>query len=400
MKSGIGRFASFAVLSLAVAVQALAAEGPDMQGHPSANGTGGQSQGRPQGNNGGQEHGRPQGGNGGQWQGRPQGSNGDREHGRPQGNNGGQWQGRPQGNNGGQWQGRPQGNNGGQWQGHQQGNNGGQWQGRPQGNNGGQWQGHPQGNNGDQWQGRPQGNNGGQWQGRPQGNNGGQWQGRPPGGNGGQWQGRPQGNDHGHDHGSPGWQGGNRPPSAGWQGRPPPSHGNWGPHPSYWRPGYVVNAMPSGHYRVPYRGSDYYFNDGYWYRPYGSRYVVVTPPYGVRVRYLPSYAEQVWIGSIGYFLAAGTYYLWQAGSQDYEVVEPPQQQVASVAQSAYDVMAYPMYNQGPDQQARDRYECHRWAADQSGFDPALASYAPPTYVADNYRRALGACLSGRGYSVN
>ncbi|MBD9631824.1 hypothetical protein IB274_22155 [Pseudomonas sp. PDM18] len=158
--------------------------------------------------------------------------------------------------------------------------------------------------------------------------------------------------------------------------------------------------MPSGHYRVPYRGSDYYFNDGYWYRPYGSRYVVVTPPYGVRVRYLPSYAEQVWIGSIGYFLAAGTYYLWQAGSQDYEVVEPPQQQVASVAQSAYDVMAYPMYNQGPDQQARDRYECHRWAADQSGFDPALASYAPPAYVADNYRRALGACLSGRGYSVN
>jgi len=364
MKSGIGWFASFAVLSLAVAVQALAAEGPDMQGHPSANGTGGQSQGRPQGNNGGQEHGRPQGGNGGQWQGRPQGSNGDREHG------------------------RPQGNNGGQWQGHQQGNNGGQWQGRPQDNNGGQWQGHPQGNNGDQWQGRPQGNNGGQWQGRP------------PGGNGGQWQGRPQGNDRGHDHGSPGWQGGNRPPSAGWQGRPPPSHGNWGPHPSYWRPGYVVNAMPSGHYRVPYRGSDYYFNDGYWYRPYGSRYVVVTPPYGVRVRYLPSYAEQVWIGSIGYFLAAGTYYLWQAGSQDYEVVEPPQQQVASVAQSAYDVMAYPMYNQGPDQQARDRYECHRWAADQSGFDPALASYAPPTYVADNYRRALGACLSGRGYSVN
>ncbi|MCP1624640.1 DUF6515 family protein [Pseudomonas nitroreducens] len=384
MKSGLGRFASFAVLTLAVAVQAVAADGPDMQGHPPANGGGGQPQGRPQGNSGGQEHGRPQGNNGGQWQGRPQG------------NNGGQWQGRPQGNDGDREHGRPQGNNGGQWQGHPQGNNGGQWQGRPQGNNGGQWQGHPQGSNGGQWQGRPQGNNGGQWQGRPQGSNGGQWQGHPQGSTGGQWQGRPQGNDHG----SPGWQGGSRPPSAGWQGRPPPSHGNWGPHPSYWRPGYVVDRMPSGHYRVPYRGSDYYFNDGYWYRPYGSRYVVVTPPYGVRVRYLPSYAEQVWIGSIGYFLAAGTYYLWQAGTQDYEVVQPPPQQVASVAQSPYDVIAYPMYNQGPDQQNRDRYECHRWAADQSGFDPALASYAPPDYVADNYRRALGACLSGRGYSVN
>lgn len=324
MKSGFARCASFVVLSLAVAVQALAADGPDPQGRPPANGGGGQPQGRPQGNNGGQEHGRPQG------------------------NAGGQWQGHPQGNNGGQWQGRPQGSNGGQWQGRPQGNNGGQEHDRPQSNPGGQWQGHPQGN----------------------------------------------------DHGSPGWQGGVRPPSAGWQARPPASHGNWGPHPSYWRPGYVVDSMPSGHYRVPYRGSDYYFNDGYWYRPYGSRYVVVTPPYGVRVRYLPSYAEQVWIGSIGYFLAAGTYYLWQASTQDYQVVEPPQQAPVAVAQSAYDVMAYPMYNQGPDQQNRDRYECHRWAADQSGFDPALASYAPPAYVADNYRRALGACLSGRGYSVN
>ncbi|MGC4012044.1 MAG: glycine zipper family protein [Pseudomonas sp.] len=390
MKSGIGRFASFAVLSLAVAVQALAADGPDMQGRPAAGS--GQSQGRPQGNNGGQDHGRPQGNNGGQWQGRPQGGNGGQDHGRPQGNNGGQWQGRPQAGNEGQEHGRPQGNNGGQWQGRPQGNNGGQWQGRPPGNNSGHESGRPPGNNSGQWQ----GGNGGQDHGRPPGNNAGQWQGRPPGNNGGQWQGRPPSNDHG----SAGWQGGNRPPSSGWQGRPPPSHGNWGPHPSYWRPGYVVNTMPSGHYRVPYRGSDYYFNDGYWYRPYGSRYVVVTPPYGVRVRYLPSYAEQVWIGSIGYFLAAGTYYLWQASSQDYEVVEPPQQQVASVAQSAYDVIAYPMYNQGPDQQARDRYECHRWAADQSGFDPALASYAPPAYVADNYRRALGACLSGRGYSVN
>lgn len=369
MKSGIGRFASFAVLSLAVAVQALAADGPDMQGQgrPSANSSGGQSPMTRQGPS------------------------------RPMGN----WQ--PQ-NPGGQSQGHPQGGNGGQWQGHPQGNNGGQWQGRPQGNGGGQWQGHPQGANG-QWQGRPQVNGTGQWQGRPPGDDGHQGASRPSGDAGRQWQGRPIGGGstsqwQGNDHGSPGWQGGTRPPPGGWQGRPPSSHGNWGPHPSYWRPGYVVNSMPRGHYRVPYRGSDYYFNDGYWYRPYGSRYVVVTPPYGVRVRYLPSYAEQVWIGSVGYFLAAGTYYLWQAGSQDYQVVAPPQQQAVAVAQSPYDVIAYPLYGQGPDQQARDRYECHGWAVQQSGFDPATASYAPPAYIADNYRRALGACLGGRGYSVN
>ncbi|WP_425318483.1 DUF6515 family protein [Pseudomonas nitroreducens] len=401
MKSGIWQCASFAVLSLLLALQSANAAGPDGQG----------GQGQPPGQGGGQ--GRPSGGPGntGHSGGGQSGSHDGQGHsgggfqGRPTGGgNGGQWQGRPPGgNNNGQWQGHPSGNagnNGGQWQGRPPGgNNNGQWQGRPPGgNNNGQWQGHPSGNagnNGGQWQGRPSGgNNNGQWQGHPPGNtgnNGGQWQGRPPGYGSSQWQGRPP-SGNGHDM---------RPPAGGWQGRPPPSHGNWGPHPSNWRPGYVVNAMPPGYYRVPYRGGSYYFNDGYWYRPYGSRYVVVTPPYGVRVRYLPSYAEQVWIGSIGYFLAAGTYYLWQANSQEYEVVAPPQEaQPVAVAQSGYDLVAYPLYNQGPDQQARDRYECHRWAADQSGFDPALASYAPPAYVADNYRRALGACLSGRGYSVN
>jgi len=31
---------------------------------------------------------------------------------------------------------------------------------------------------------------------------------------------------------------------------------------------------------------------------------------------------------------------------------------------------YPARGQGPRQQARDRYECYRWAVGQSGFDPA------------------------------
>lgn len=370
MKSGIGRFASFAVLSLALAVQTATAAGfggADTQGGQGQPPSQGGGQGRPSGgsgNAGGGKFGSHEvpSGSGGGWQGRP-----------PSGGNNGQWQGRPPGGgNNGQWQGRPPGNGG---------NNNGQWQGHPPNGNGhdnGQWHGRPPGQNG---------NNGNQWQGG---------QGRPPGYGDSQWQNRPPANnDNAGKFGSHEV----RPPSGNWQGRPPP-HGNWGPHPSYWRPGYVVNAMPSGHYRVPYRGNDYYFNDGYWYRPYGSRYVVVTPPYGVRVRYLPSYAEQVWVGSIGYFLAAGTYYLWQASSQDYEVVAPPQQQPVAVAQTGYDVIAYPLYNQGPDQQARDRYECHGWAVQQSGFDPASASYAPPADVADNYRRALGACLSGRGYSVN
>lgn len=375
MKSGIWRLASAGLLSLAIAGQAFAeGQGPGQDGH------------------GGQ------GGHGG-------------------GNGGGQWQGRPQGNQGGQLQGRPQGNQGGQWQGRPQGNQGGQWQGRPQGNQGGQWQGRPQGNQGGQWQGRPQGNQASQGQGRPQNNWNGQSQGRPatghddrgsdhrPGNWTTQWPSLNHGDrdDHGPGRPSAGggsWQG--RPPSApgnAWHGRP---GGNWGPHPSNWRPGYVVDRVPSGYYRVPWRGSDYFFNDGYWYRPHGARYVVVAPPYGVRVSYLPSYAEQLWFGSMLYFLAAGTYYLFDNSSQTYEVVPPPPQvaQAPLPTSNPYDVIAYPMYGQSPQQQAQDHYECHTWAVGQSGFDPAMAGYAPSQQAVDTYRGALGSCLQGRGYSIN
>jgi hypothetical protein len=114
---------------------------------------------------------------------------------------------------------------------------------------------------------------------------------------------------------------------------------------------------------------------------------------------LPDAARELWIGSTLYFLAAGTYYLWNAPRQEYVVVSPP-----PVAQSApvnnYEVIAYPAQGQSAEQQGRDRYECHNWAVGQSGFDPATAQSAPAPGVSDLYRRALGACLTGRGYSIN
>ena len=38
---------------------------------------------------------------------------------------------------------------------------------------------------------------------------------------------------------------------------------------------------------------------------------------------LPDYARSLWIGSALYFVAAGTYYLWNADRREYVVVEPP-----------------------------------------------------------------------------
>jgi hypothetical protein len=40
------------------------------------------------------------------------------------------------------------------------------------------------------------------------------------------------------------------------------------------------------------------------------------------------------------------------------------------------VFVYPLHGQSADLQDRDRYECHNWAVQQTGFDPS-APYVPP-----------------------
>ena len=77
------------------------------------------------------------------------------------------------------------------------------------------------------------------------------------------------------------------------------------------------------------------------------------------------------------------------------VVAPPQSAVAST-----DVIAYPLHNQSAAQQAGDRAACEHWASDQSGYDPAQASQWTTSAQTSSYSRAIGACMKGRGYSVN
>ncbi|RMO16925.1 hypothetical protein ALQ46_04414 [Pseudomonas savastanoi pv. phaseolicola] len=200
------------------------------------------------------------------------------------------------------------------------------------------------------------------------------------------------------------WQAGNGRPNDHWEGRPDGRGNGWGPGPQY-RPGYAIDRVPGGYSRIPYRGQDYYYSGGYWYRPQGPRYVVVTPPYGVRVSRLPSYSQEVWIGSSLLFLAAGTYYAYQPDSQDYVVVNPLQNEAVYQAPAGqqvngYDPVAYPANGQSPQQVELDHYQCYLQAAQQSGFDPANVSGQPPPDLVDAYRRSMGDCLAGRGYNVS
>ncbi|GAB7529157.1 hypothetical protein PS3A_15660 [Pseudomonas sp. 3A(2025)] len=191
-------------------------------------------------------------------------------------------------------------------------------------------------------------------------------------------------------------------PRQNWAGRPDGHGDGWGTGPRY-RPGNSINQVPRGYSRIPWRGQDYYYAEGYWYRPQGERYVVVTPPQGVRVSRLPAYSQELWVGGSLLFLAAGSYYAWQPDTQDYVVVSPPQAQVDSQGSppsgTEYDPVFSPIAGQTPERVEYDRYQCYRWAADQSGFDPANVTYPPADQVVDVYRRAMGSCLYERGYRV-
>jgi hypothetical protein len=181
--------------------------------------------------------------------------------------------------------------------------------------------------------------------------------------------------------------------------------------------GYTVRALPSGHVPVYDRARNpYYFHGGVWYRPSGGRFVVVGPPIGVFVPVLPAFYTTVWFGGFPYYYANDTYYNWIPAQGQYEVVDPPEgadnaandntpgDAVVSTEPpaAAGEMYTYPKNGQTAEQQEQDRYECHRWAADQSGFDPTQnvgGGAAPDAARRSQYQHAMTACLEGRGYSV-
>jgi len=143
--------------------------------------------------------------------------------------------------------------------------------------------------------------------------------------------------------------------------------------------------------------------------PRGPGFVVVGAPVGVFVPVLPAYYTTVWVGGFPYYYANDTYYTWDAAQSGYEVVAPPNDQGATTQApvppppQGDQLYIYPQAGQSADQQATDKYECHKWASSQSGFDPTQpAAGMPPDQLNSlraDYRRAMVACLEGRGYSA-
>jgi hypothetical protein len=170
---------------------------------------------------------------------------------------------------------------------------------------------------------------------------------------------------------------------------------------SYPSRGFVTRGLPRDHRTVIHGRTRFYFSGGVWYRPHGPRFVVVAPPIGLFVPFLPPYYATVWVGGVPYYYANEVYYAHRGNG--YVVVEPPKDDVSEAPPPADKLFVYPRLGQSEQQKADDQYDCHRWAVNQTGFDPTqLPGSASEPQTGEkraDYQRAIAACLDGRGYTV-
>src|SRR5262249_3610849 len=105
--------------------------------------------------------------------------------------------------------------------------------------------------------------------------------------------------------------------------------GRFGHNHYYPSRGVWVHDLPRERVIVTGSRGRYWYSSGVWYS-YGPRgYVVVGAPVGVCVPVLPPYYTTVWAAGVPYYYANDSYYVWRDSSQQYEVVDPPNEDAAS-----------------------------------------------------------------------
>ncbi len=170
------------------------------------------------------------------------------------------------------------------------------------------------------------------------------------------------------------------------------------------RVGVVINTLPGGYRRIHHHNHSYFFASGLWYQPWGSAYIRIAAPIGIVIGALPFGYSTLYVGDRLYYRYDDGWYL--PHERGYVVVQPPagygDEDVAQ-QQTDEELFAYPNRGQNETRQAQDRFECHSWAADKTGYDPSLVSAAGASTDSlarrPDYLRAMTACLEGRGYTV-
>jgi hypothetical protein len=165
--------------------------------------------------------------------------------------------------------------------------------------------------------------------------------------------------------------------------------------------GQYVSALPRDHHEFVYGKARYHFAGGIWYRPIGSRFMIIAPPIGLVIPFLPPFYTTVWVAGIPYYYANEVYYARRGA--EYVVVDPPQGETDQVPPTSGQMYIYPRQGQNEQKQADDRYACHKWAVGETSYDPtkqnSKLSEVQLTQKRADYQRAMGACLEGRGYTV-
>lgn len=171
----------------------------------------------------------------------------------------------------------------------------------------------------------------------------------------------------------------------------------------YYAPGRRFEQLPSGRHRFNHRGKDYYYFGGNYFHHSHNHYITVRAPIGARVPYLAPGYVRFNLNSNRYYYSGYTYYRWDDRRRDYIVIAEPRGAseaivtAAASSSSSGEIYAYPAKGQSAEQQDRDYYDCHVWGVDKSDYDPSME--AQDADRAQDYRRAMTACLEGRGYSV-
>jgi len=192
--------------------------------------------------------------------------------------------------------------------------------------------------------------------------------------------------------------------------------------------GYHGGYYAGSHVGTAYWHGGHYWGGGYWHGYYWP-HVWYGPGWAWFYPVLPIGYATFWWGGLPYYYYNNLYYTWSPNYNGYVVTDPPMVgadasgsadtgavtaapqaddyapqaapapgAAAGAGGAASDVFVYPRNGQTDQQTSTDRYECHSWAVNQTGFDPTRSAQTGTGSSAD-YRRAMIACLDARGYSA-
>jgi hypothetical protein len=81
------------------------------------------------------------------------------------------------------------------------------------------------------------------------------------------------------------------------------------------------NRVPGVSISLQFGGNPYYYSAGSYYRPYGSFFEIVAPPFGLHVSVLPRGSRKLRINGYPYYYFNGIFY--RPNTRDFEIVPAP-----------------------------------------------------------------------------